>query len=246
MIEINIEDLNKKEIGTHTGPVQVTRDGKKFTQMRRLGKKPAPNTGKGKMDALPQEIKDEILQLRSASISGAEIKQTIENLIVPTDNDNEFIFIVENKDIKRNLQSKLDATKAAGSKALHEGRHKDAVKYDKEFSRLLSLVNTEIPISTSKVIGEDRKLKVTGQGITEWAKNQGVTSRKKRQSVAEIREEIESKWKDDWHKINVDKADLETQVKELENDVRAQRTQKEGIQDQLSHCQSQLLQSKTK
>jgi len=245
MIEINIQDLNKKEIGTHSGPVQVKRDGKVHTEIRRLGKKPS-RAGTGKMDALPQEIKDEILQLRNANTSGAEIKHIIENHIVPTDNDNEFIFIVENKDIRRNLQSKIDASKTAGSKALHEGRREEATKHDKEYKRLLGLVNTEIPISTSKVIGKDRKLKVTGQGITEWAKNQGVTARKKRQSAAEIRESIESKWKEDWHKVNVDKAKLETQVRELENDVKAQRSQKEGIQDLLSHCQSDLLQSKTK
>jgi len=38
MIEINLHKLGS-EIGTHKGPVQVTRGGKTFTQMRRLGTK---------------------------------------------------------------------------------------------------------------------------------------------------------------------------------------------------------------
>jgi hypothetical protein len=198
------------------------------------------------LDTLPQEIKDEILHQRSLNTSGNEIKRIIDDLIRPTDNKGEFVFIVENKDIRKNLQSKLDAAKESGSKALHEGKQEEATKHSKEYRRLLDLVNTEVPISVSKIIGEDGKLKVSGQGITEWAKSKGVEARKKRKSGAEIREEIESKWKDDWKKVNEEKSDLETQIKEQDTDIEAYRKQRKSLEDKLSNCQNKLFQAKNK
>lgn len=79
---INIKKLfNKAERGLRKEKVKVTRDGKTFYREQRVGKKPSPRTGTGKMQQFPDSIKKEILKLRQVGYSGAKIKDQIEDLI---------------------------------------------------------------------------------------------------------------------------------------------------------------------
>jgi hypothetical protein len=83
MIEINLQKI----IGTHEGQVKVTRGGKMFTQTRRLGKKPSGRTGTGKLDKLPSDVKDSIIELRNLNYSGTQIKDNIETMLETADPD---------------------------------------------------------------------------------------------------------------------------------------------------------------
>lgn len=79
---INIKKLfNKAERGLRKEKVRVTREGKTFYREQRVGKKPSPRTGTGKMQKFPESIKKEIIEQRSYGESGAKIKIIIENLI---------------------------------------------------------------------------------------------------------------------------------------------------------------------
>ena len=62
MIEINLIKLSKLDRGTHKGPVKVTRDGKTFTQYRRVGKKEKPKTIKDLKEELKGYTTDKCLK----------------------------------------------------------------------------------------------------------------------------------------------------------------------------------------
>jgi hypothetical protein len=81
MIEINLQKI----IGTHEGQVTVKRGGKMFTQTRRLGKKVSGREGTGKLDKLPSDVKDSIIELRNLNYSGTEIKNNIETMLETAD-----------------------------------------------------------------------------------------------------------------------------------------------------------------
>lgn len=77
-IEINLTKITK---GTGTKIVTVHRKGQKpFKQKFAVGKKPS-RAGTGKIDKLPQDVKDEIISLRNQNYSGSQIKENIENMI---------------------------------------------------------------------------------------------------------------------------------------------------------------------
>lgn len=81
MIEIKLEKL----IGTHDGTVRFSRGGTLVTQKRRLGKKASGRTGTGKLDKLPSDIKDSIIELRNLNYSGTQIKDNIETMLETAD-----------------------------------------------------------------------------------------------------------------------------------------------------------------
>jgi len=232
-IEIKIKDLRKAERGTHTGPVQVTREGKTFVQQRRVGRKDT-----GKIASLPQELKDEILTLRRQNDSGAKIKTAIETMI-------------------KNRMGKLSLGKEFEAK-----RHELTNKYDtatkagdkEEMKRLWSEIKsmtdkeekfTDSPEFKSGAVTKDGKLTITGQALVSWAQSRGVTG-KTRKTVAQVAAEKDKEWTERWNKLNKEKARLEIELKESENNATAQRTQKLRIQDRLENCQNRLSQAKNK
>ena len=77
MIEIEFMKL----IGTHEGTINVKRGGKTFKRTQRLGKRTSGREGTGKIDKLPDNVKQEIMNLRNLDYSGPEIKDAIETMI---------------------------------------------------------------------------------------------------------------------------------------------------------------------
>lgn len=81
-IEINLQKLER---GTHKEKVAVHRKTGTTWEYRRVGRKEEskkpPRLGTGKIAALPEDIKKEILDLRRINYSGADIKSQIEGMI---------------------------------------------------------------------------------------------------------------------------------------------------------------------
>lgn len=76
MIEIKLEKI----IGTTKTKVPVKRKTGTTYEYRRTGRKPS-RAGTGKIDKLPQDVKDTILELRGLDYSGTKIKEHIETMI---------------------------------------------------------------------------------------------------------------------------------------------------------------------
>ena len=104
MIEIKLTKL----VGTHEGPVRVKRGSTVFTQQRRLGKKPSGRTGTGKIDKLPQDVKDTIVELRNLNYSGSQIKENIETMLETADSETRQELI--NANVITDTGSKLTVT----------------------------------------------------------------------------------------------------------------------------------------
>jgi len=154
-------------------------------------KRNSGRTGTGKIDKLPESIKNTILDMRESNESGANIKSSIENSIY--------------------------------------------LLGDAEREKLLD----------TKVIDENGKLTVTGQGLTNWAKSKGVEG-KTRKTVKQISAQKDKEWSEKWDKLNTENSTLEIKLREAENNATAQRTQKLNMQNRLENCQTQLLQTKNK
>lgn len=75
-IEINLQKL----IGTTKTKVPVRRKTGTTLEYRRTGRK-SPRAGTGKIDKLPQNIRDTIIELRNLNYSGSQIKDHIEPLL---------------------------------------------------------------------------------------------------------------------------------------------------------------------
>ena len=75
MIEIKLEKI----IGTTKTKVPVKRKTGTTYEYRRTGRKPAAGTGK--IAKLPQNVRDEILDLRADGVSGSQIKEQIETIL---------------------------------------------------------------------------------------------------------------------------------------------------------------------
>ena len=204
MIEIDVQKI----IGTRTGPVRVRRDNKIFTQQRRVGKKPSGRTGTGKIDKLPDHVKDEILDLRGRNFSGAALKDSIETLI----NDN----LLTGNISPDTLRSLIKA------KVVNEPSDLQHISRDKPKPTLDNIPDDDL-------IHQNYSLQLTPTGLTNWAKTHGVTG-KTRKTMEQVKQETDDKWKSDWDKINRENSKLVMEIQEIRDKLEASKKNAKSIQ----------------
>lgn len=81
MIEIEL----MKIIGTGKTKVPVKRKSGTTVEYRRTGRKTSGRAGTGKIDKLPQSVRDTIIELRNLNYSGSQIKENIETILETAD-----------------------------------------------------------------------------------------------------------------------------------------------------------------
>lgn len=190
-------DLNKAKQRVYVKPT-ATKKG--YYRMQEVGqkeveKKPS-RKDTGKIAALPDEIKKEILDLRGFGDSGAKIKESIEDMID------------HGLHIDPETEKKLDVIKAKYDRLYSERSVETNPTKIKELDKKMKIAHDEereivhagkSEISTyvngkptgrnfaeEGLIDKDGKLKVTPQALTDWTKVRGVESRKKRKTVKEV------------------------------------------------------------
>jgi len=222
MIEIEF----KKLIGTHEGQVRFNRGGKVVTQKRRLGKKPSGNTGKGKIDKLPDHIKNEILDLRNRNFSGVDLKGSIETCI-----NNDLLTGKISPDTLRSLIKDKIVSEPSDLKMISRDKPKPTIDN----------------IPDSDLINQSYDLKLTSQGLTNWAKTHGVSGRATRKTMEQVRQEVDDKWKSNWDKINKENAKLSVEIQEIRDKLEAtekadksRQLVREKLRADLRACQAEL------
>ncbi len=229
-IEIN---LSKFERGTHKEKVAVHRKTGTTYEYRRVGRK-SPREGTGKIAALSDDIKNEILALRRISYSGADIKRCIEEMIDHSDHPDpetsknikiysekyDKLFYERKAETDQNkikeLDKKIKENKEKSNKILFSGKFK--------ISTYVNDKPTGRNFLKEGLIDEHGKLTVTGQALTDWAKKQGVESHKKRKTVTEAVTEATKISEKQFLEANQKLARLQVKNKELT--MRLDREQK--------------------
>lgn len=188
-IELNLTKI----IGTGKTKVPVKHKTGTTYEYRRTGRKP-PRAGTGRIDKLPQNIRNEILELRTHGQSGSQIKEQIETMLEIAD--------------PTTRQKLIDAN-------------------------IISSIGS--------------KLNVTPQALTDYAKKRGVSAPKERKTVAQVKKEVDAKWKDEWDKVNTKNSKLEIEIQEIHDKLEANKIDaknKEKIRDKLrtdlTACQAKL------
>ena len=221
MIEIEFAKL----IGTHEGQVRFSRGGKVVTQTRRLGKKPSGRTGTGRIDKLPDHIKNEILDLRGLNFSGAKMKDSIETYI--------------NNDLLTGGISPNTLRSLIKNKIVSEPSDLLTISRDKPKPTIENIPDADL-------INQEYSLKITPQGLTDWAKKHGAGG-KTRKTMDQVKQEVDDKWKSDWNKINEKNAMLTVEIQEIrdrleaaDKDARNKQQTREKLRSDLRACRAEL------
>ena len=196
MIEINLQKLR----GTHEGKVTVQRDGKTFTRTQRVGKKPS-RAGTGKIDKLPDNIKNEIISLRNANYSGSQIKNNIETMIATESQEVQQKLI--DADVITDTGSKLtitpqaitDYAKKHGAKPTSTHGPKSAEKVQAKESAKHDTTKRQLSESDKKVAQLETELQQTKDRIEanrKDAANKEKVREKLRADLRSCRAELES------------------------------------------------------
>jgi len=206
MIEIN---LSKIERGLRTERVRVVRDGKVYYRNQRVGqkKKSSGRLGTGKIASLPQEIRDEILFLRSIGESGAKIKEAIEDGIT-TDEEGKPVFVTVDKEKKAELAQR---DKELNEKYFTTTDPEEKEKIIEQRRAISDQYTKKIPIPDTAAV-KDGKLMVGAQALVDWAKVRGVEPSVKRQT--KLRSEKEA---NKWVKDELDKLQSKLSREQVEN-----------------------------
>jgi len=221
MIEIKLEKL----IGTHEGQVRFNRGGTTVTQTRRLGKKPSGRTGTGKIDKLPDHIKNEILDLRGSNFSGVKLKDSIETCI-----NNDLLTGKISPDTLRLLIKNKIVSEPSDLKMISRDKPKPTIDN----------------IPDDDLVNQTYSLKITPQGLTDWAKTHGISG-KTRKTIDQVKQEVDDKWKSNWDKVNKKNATLTVEVQEIRDkleatnkDVKNSQKVREKLRADLRACREEL------
>ena len=220
---INIKKLFKSERGTGKTKVPVHRKSGVRMEYRRTGKKESPRSGTGKMDKFPESIKNEILAQRSYGESGAKIKDLINGKIthelVSSDLSPELRQNIDNIDNKIvNLRNKIrdesdpikiKELRSKQDKLLEEGRK---LAPTKEIT-YIDGKSTGRNLVEEGLINKAGELTITAQALTDWAKKQGIDSKKKRTSAADAEKVKHAETKKDLDRSDKKIAELEVRAK---------------------------------
>ena len=206
MIEIN---LSKIERGLRTERGRVVRDGKVYYRNQRVGqkKKSSGRLGTGKIASLPQEIRDEILFLRSIGESGAKIKEAIEDGIT-TDEDGKPVFVTVDREKKAELAPR---EKELNDKYFTTTDSEEKEKIYRQMKAISDQYTKKIPIPDAAAV-KYGKLMVGAQALVDWAKVRGVEPSVKRQT--KLRSEKEA---NKWVKNELDKLQSKLSREQVEN-----------------------------
>ncbi len=221
MIEIDVQKI----IGTHTGTVNVRRDNTIFTQQRRVGKKPVGREGAGKINKLPDNVKAEIMDLRSRDYSGVKLKDSVETFI-----NNELLTGNISPDVLRSLIT---------AKVVSEPSDLQHISRDKPKPTLDNIPDDDL-------VNQNYSLHITPQGLTDWAKKRGAAG-KARKTMEQVKKEVDDKWKSNWDKINRENSKLVMEIQEIRDKLEASKKNAKNIQQvrerlrtDLSACNEKL------
>lgn len=163
MIEINLEKLEER--GTHIETRTVRRGAKTFSQKFHVGKKVSGRKDTGKIATLPDDIKQEILEVRRLGYSGQKIKDHVETMIgvleeKALDSLKEKGVITDHKELTVTAQSLVNWAKARGVESTTKrqtGLKKEKKAHEKTTGHLKRL---EINLSEIRQENEELKQKV--------------------------------------------------------------------------------------
>ncbi len=228
-IEIDMGELVKAKKRVWVKPT-ATRKG--YYREQEVGRE-SPRRDTGKIASLPDDIKEEILDLRRLGDSGAKIKEIIEERIEhvtesvtlsPSNKQKLDDIDTQISGITQNLRSEFDPVKTKDMKIkraelLEEGKKLAPIKE----VTYISGKSTGRNFVEEGLIDKDGNLKVTGQALTDWAAKRGVESPKKRKTAKVVATEAKVSEEKQFKEANERLARLHTENQTLKDELARER-----------------------